>query len=203
MRLLRLFLWTLLGVTVVAGGTLLGGSRLLIASEPLPAKVDAVVVLQGSVLGEEARVAGAIRLLQQGKTDRILLSIPKETYWGQRVAPIAYDFLTRTYGAEATKHITFCESFDVDSTEQEAKALTDCIRERDWRSIVVVTSDYHTRRAGIIWRRAAKEQHLRVELCMHGVPDPEFQGPSWWRDRRSAKTWLMEFTKLVWMLFGG
>ena len=177
------------------------GGYLLISDDPLPRQVDAAVVLQGSVPGERARVAGAVRLLAQGMTDQILLSIPRESYWGQAVAPIALADVQRRYGSEVAGHVQFCEMDGVDSTEEEATALVGCIRERRWRSVAVVTSDYHTRRAGIIWKRVlGKNSSFRV--FMHAVPDPEFHATGWWRERRWAKTWFFESLKLASTLVG-
>jgi hypothetical protein len=63
-----------------------------------------------------------------------------------------------------------------------------------------VTSNDHTRRAAMLWRRTT--EHDPIRLWIDGVPDPEFQQP-WWRHRQSAKIWVMETAKLVWAAFGG
>lgn len=198
--------WTLAVVLmflVLLLGVLKWGAFILIADDRLPPTVEGAVVLQGSVLGQEARIAGAVRLFKQGVTPRILLSVPKESYWGQPIAPLAHDYLQRIYGEDVVNHIEFCETFNVDSTEEEAKALLECIDQRNWHNVAVVTSTYHTRRAGVIWRRILTQQHSRADVRMHAVPDPEFQEPDWWRTRRSAKSWLFEMTKLLWTLGGG
>jgi hypothetical protein len=164
--------------------------------------VDAGIVLQGSIAAQKVRIAGAINLLQRGVADRVLLSVPKESYWGQAIPPVARAFLERTYGAELAGRVDFCETTgEVNSTLQEAQALLACIHDHHWQSIEIVTSDYHTRRAGMLWRKVTKpdpQMHVWVE----GVPDPEFQQP-WWRHRQSAKVWIMESAKLVWSVFGG
>lgn len=181
---------------------LLWGTRLLIAPDRLPGRVDAALVLQGSATAENPRIAGAMDLLQQGIADRALLSIPKESYWGQEVPPIARSFLERIYGPNLAGRVEFCETGpDVDSTVQEAQVLRACLLDHHWQSIVVVTSNYHTRRAGIIFRRALRNDP-NIHLWMDGVADPEFRQP-WWRYRRSAKIWLLESTKLIWVLLGG
>ena len=59
--------------------------------------------------------------------------------------------------------------------------------------------DYHTRRAGIIWKRFSA-QNPNIRLWIIGVDDPEFQRP-WWRNRKSAKIFFLEFTKLIWKGF--
>lgn len=197
---LRYALWSVLVVVALLAALLRWGPYLLISDDPLPPHVDGAVVLQGSVLGQKARFAGAVRVLQEGKTSRILVSVPRESYWGQSVMPIAYADIRNKYGAETASHVDFCETDDVDSTEDEAAALAECVEKRGLNSVAVVTSDYHTRRAGIIWKRTLRQQHSPVHLWVHAVPDPEFHASRWWRERRSAKTWLLEFTKLIWTL---
>jgi uncharacterized SAM-binding protein YcdF (DUF218 family) len=198
---LRGVLWILTAVLAIGICLLLAGGDLLIATDPLPDHVDAAVVLQGSVLGEDARLAGAVPLLRQGTARRILLSVPKESYWGQPVAPLAYGYINNRYGQEIADRVDFCETdLEVNSTQQEARMLAGCIREHGWHSVAVVTSDYHTRRAGIIWRRLLRQEDPSLHLWMHGVEDPEFNATGWWRERLSAKTWVGEFTKLLWLL---
>jgi hypothetical protein len=196
-RGMRYLLWILLIAIVTLCCALKWGGYLLVGEDPLPAHAAGAVVLQGSFLGERARLAGAVQLLQQGRVDRILLSVPHESYWGQPLFPLVQNFIERHYGQGIASRIDICDSSPVvDSTEQEARVLTHCIQERGWQSFVLVTSNYHTRRAGIIWRRVIREGHLPIDLSVHGVDDPEFHSAGWWRERRSAKTWLMEFVKL-------
>jgi len=200
-RILRLVLGSALALAVMVAALMRWGGYLLISNEPLPSHLDVAVVLQGSILGEKARVAGAVRLVQQGITDKILVSVPRESYWGQAVAPIAYAYNEKLYGQEMISHFVFYETDDdVDSTEEESKVLFNAIQAHGWHSIAVVTSDYHTRRAGIVWRQMLREKHSSVQVWIHGVPDPEFRASAWWRDRRSAKYWFLECTKLLWTL---
>lgn len=161
------------------------------------------MVLQGSILGERARLAGAVQLLNSGTANRLAVSIPRESYWGQAVAPLASAYISRTYDSSVANRTDFCETgFEVDSTEQEAKRLIRCAEEHSWGSIIVVTSDYHTRRAGVIWKRTLRAQNSRIHFYIHGVADPEFHAIGWWHDRLSAKTWLLESTKLLWTMLG-
>jgi uncharacterized SAM-binding protein YcdF (DUF218 family) len=200
--LFRLLRWIVAAAIVIAVGLMVWGSDLLIASDPEPQHVDAAVVLQGSVIGERARTEGAIRLLQRGVADRVVLSIPKEGYWGQSIPPIARAYLEKIYGPDLAARIDFCEtSGDVNSTVQEAQAVSACIHEHHWQSVMIVTSDYHTRRAGMLWRRMSRPDS-NLHIWVDGVKDPEFEQP-WWRHRQSAKIWLMESSKLMWTVLGG
>src|ERR1700684_3690742 len=146
-------LWWVLAAALTAASLLHWGQDLLIAEDPAPQHVDAAIVLQGSIVAQKARIAGAMNLLQRGVVDRVLLSVPKESYWGQSIPPVARAYIERTYGSDLAARVDFCEtSGAVDSTAQEAQALRPCIAERRWRSVAIVTSNYHTRRAGMIWR---------------------------------------------------
>jgi uncharacterized SAM-binding protein YcdF (DUF218 family) len=191
-------LWFVAAVLAMLIFILRWGGSLLVASDILPPRVDAAVVLQGSIEGQKARMAGAMRLLQQGIAGRVLLSVPKESYWGQSIPPVARAYLTREYGGEFANGVDFCETGpEVNSTFDEARALSACIKQHAWQTIVVVTSNYHTRRAGIIWRKTLPHDVPAVRLWMYGVPDADFQPRGWWRKRIYAKTWFMEFIKLV------
>jgi uncharacterized SAM-binding protein YcdF (DUF218 family) len=200
--LFRILKWLLAAAAVVTLCLLRWGDDLLIASELAPSHVDAAVVLQGSIVAEGVRIAGAIDLLQRSVADRVLLSVPQESYWGQSIPPIARAYLERNYGSDLASRVDFCETtVDVESTLQEARSVSSCIRERRWGSIEIVTSNYHTRRAGTLWRRVNRHDP-NIHIWIDGVNDPEFQQP-WWRHRQSAKIWLLESTKLIWTVLGG
>jgi hypothetical protein len=142
-----------------------------------------------------------MELLQRGVANRVLLSVPSEGYWGQSIPPVARAYVERNYGSNLASRVDLCETGGhVDSTWQEAEVLGSCIREYHWTSIEIVTSNYHTRRAGILWRRAM-EHDPEIRIWLDGVNDPEFQ-PPWWRHRRSAKIWFLESTKLLWTATG-
>jgi uncharacterized SAM-binding protein YcdF (DUF218 family) len=177
------------------------GPRFLVAPDSLPRHVDVAVVLQGSVAGENARVAGAVALLKLGVASQLVLSVPKESFWGESPIPSAKRYIQTRYGAEADAHLEFCQTdAEVNSTEDEAKALQPCLTQHGWRSIAIVTSDYHTRRSRLIWRKVLRRQYPSAEVWIHGVNDPEFRAEAWWRRRIYAKTTFLEYTKLIWTL---
>jgi len=201
--LFRLIAWIPAAVLAIVLAALGWGDRWLIAPVPPPGRVDAAVVLQGSIAAYRARIAGAMALAERGASDRVLLSLPRESYWGESIPPVARAYLVRTYGAGLAARVDFCEMVaGVDSTAEESEAVMGCIAAHRWRSIAVVTSNYHTRRAGILWRRTLARQNPTLEFSIVGVEDPEFQKP-WWKHRQSAKIWLVESEKLVWTLLGG
>ena len=200
----RTLAWLLPALLVLILCFLRWGGYLLVSSDPLPSHADVTVALQGSITAQLVRLDGAMQLLKEGVATRALVSVPKQSYWGEAVPPVARHYLEDKYGPSLAGRVDFCETgAEIDSTEQEAAALLDCIRAHGWKSIIVVTSDYHTRRAGLIWRKVLQKRDPADQVWIHGVPDPDFQPQGWWRKRRYAKTWFLEFTKLAWeCLFG-
>jgi hypothetical protein len=176
------------------------GGYLLVARNPVPERVDAAVVLQGSLAGESARIATAMTMLQRDSAERVAFSVPKESYWGEEVAQIAGNYIEKNYGPDLASRVDFCETSGVSSTEQEAEALGACIQEHRWKSIVLVTSNYNSRRAGLIWRKTLPKRDPSIQLSVESVADPAYQPRGWWRQRAYATTWLMESAKLVWAI---
>jgi hypothetical protein len=185
-------------------GLMFGIRSTLVAADPPPGHVDAAVVLNGSMIGQRARLQGGMSLLQQQEVNQLLVSIPDLSNWDEPVKPAARQYLERKYGDEAVARVNFCETGpEVNSTAQEANVLLSCIREHHWHSVAIVTSDYHTRRAGIIWRKMVRKQDPQLQISMFAVEDPEFGSCRWWRQRLFAKTCLLESAKLAYVLFGG
>ena len=72
------------------------------------------------------------------------------------------------------------------------------LSKRHARRIDIVTSDYHTRRAGNIYRAQAPG----LEIHMVAAPDVYFTPDGWWKSREGRKTFLLEWMKTVANWFG-
>jgi hypothetical protein len=175
------------------------GGYLPVAGDSVPEHVDAAVVLRGSVASENVRTAAAMVLLQRGSANRVAISVPRESYWGEEIPPIARPYLEKKYGAEWAERVDFCNTEpDVASAQQEALALSACIQEHGWKSIVLLTSNYQSRRVGMIWRRTLRKGDTSLYVSVEGVSDPDYQPRGWWRQRVYAETWLKESAQLAW-----
>jgi uncharacterized SAM-binding protein YcdF (DUF218 family) len=175
------------------------GGYLLVAGQPAQEHVDAAVVLQGSIASENARTAAAMALLQRGAADRVAISVPRESYWGEEIPEIARPYLEKKYGAELAGKVDFCSTEpDLTSAQQEAQALSTCIQEHGWKSIALLTSNYQSRRVGMVWRKNLPTADRSVRVLVESVPDPYYQPRGWWRQRLYAETWLRESAKLAW-----
>jgi uncharacterized SAM-binding protein YcdF (DUF218 family) len=83
----------------------------------------------------------------------------------------------------------------VASTQDEADALRDFLTRDPAERVVVVTSDYHTRRSRWILRRRLAD--LSVDLRMDPAPGPAFDARSWWRSEGGAIITFQEYLKMV------
>ncbi len=76
------------------------------------------------------------------------------------------------------------------STREEAAALRDLLRQRGWTTVLIVTSNSHTRRARYIIRNVfGPEMVFRVIAARDSAYDPD----SWWQQRSGWKVFLYEF----------
>jgi uncharacterized SAM-binding protein YcdF (DUF218 family) len=88
------------------------------------------------------------------------------------------------------------------NTREEAEALRKLAVERHWRHVIVVTSNFHTRRARYIFRRVWPPDY---EFRIIAAADANYDPATWWESRASVKTFLYETVGLVvaaWELSG-
>ena len=88
------------------------------------------------------------------------------------------------------------------STGQEAQTLRSLARVRGWRRVIVVTSKFHTRRAGLAARRELRAQN--VDVIARGSRYDPTDPAHWWRSRTGVRWTLLETQKLVgyWLWLG-
>jgi len=153
-----------------------------------PEHADLIVVLAGG--NSDLRYWNAVQLLQQGWAPRLMLDVfAKGKTYGNSDIDLAQDFVNRTTPGKSS----ICPIV-LNSTYGEAGHLADCLRGTDVKSILAVTSAYHTRRASEVLRRRLPQYHVSV----YAAPDPYFFGERWWQTREWAKTTLGEWQRYVW-----
>lgn len=124
---------------------------------------------------------------------------------GRRLRPTAgiaelmeHDLMER--GVPKERIIRFAH--DSDNTREEAQALSALVAEHNWHSVIVVTSNYHTRRSRYIFQRIFPASvNVRVASARDGEYDPEH----WWETRRSIKIFTHELGGMlvaIWELRG-
>ena len=153
-----------------------------------PQKADAILVLAGET---ENRPARALELLQLGYAKRIVMDVPQnQRVYGTNALQMAQAWVNAQPEARA---LSICPIAGL-STKAESFESAACLREDGVHSVVLVTSDFHTRRATSIYRKEQPEFTFFV-AASH---DPEQFGVRWWQHRQWAKTTLDEWFRLLW-----
>jgi len=163
----------------------------LVYSEP-PCKADVIVVLAGDWWGNRVLKAG--ELTRQGWAPKALVS-GAGTLYGVNEGDLAIEFAER-HGCR--KELFFNLPSPARSTVDEARYIVPELRRRGVRKFILLTSDFHTRRAARIYRELAPD----LPFCVVAAPDPDFSPDGWWRNREGRKTAFFEWCKTVAHLFG-
>jgi uncharacterized SAM-binding protein YcdF (DUF218 family) len=150
---------------------------------------DAILLLSDDNFYAD-RATRAAELIREGKAPLVVAS-------GRRLRPLAgiaelmeHDLIERGVPKEKIVRL----AHDADSTREEAEALIKLVAARKWKSVIVVTSNYHTRRARYIFRKVFPKQiDVRVASARDGDFDPE----RWWEKRKSLKLLTREFAGMV------
>jgi uncharacterized SAM-binding protein YcdF (DUF218 family) len=180
----RILVLVLLGV--VATIAFRHAASFLLVSAPEHA--DVIVVLSGG--DDDLRYWTAVRLMQEGYAPRILLDLfSKGRTYGLLDIDLAQQFLQRTTPGKSALCLA-----KKNSTYDEARYLRDCLKGSGVKSVLVVTSDYHTRRALSILRARLPEYHFSI----YAADDSFYFGTRWWTNREWAKTTLAEWQRYLW-----
>lgn len=83
----------------------------------------------------------------------------------------------------------------VTSTYDEAIVLHDYILAEDIHSVIIVTSSFHTRRAGWIFRRVVTD--LSVEITLAAAPHTGFDQTDWWTSEAGLIALNNEYIKPI------
>jgi len=87
------------------------------------------------------------------------------------------------------------------NTRIEARDLSALMHERGWKSSIVVTSPFHSRRALYTMQRAAPDLEFRSAPAFG--PPPEWQAEMWWARRGDAWVTIRELLSWVNTIVGG
>ena len=81
-------------------------------------------------------------------------------------------------------------SLTLRSTREECIAIGELLSSRGWKRILLVTSNYHTRRSEYICERAFPQG---TGIRVIAAPDAEYDPRTWWRTRSGLRIFLREF----------
>jgi len=156
---------------------------------------DVMVVLGGGF--DDSRYWRGVQLMKDGWAPRMILDAEESgEKFGKTNAQMAREFLERVHA----DNTSVC-AVAADSTYGEAEDLARCLAPLHASSVLIVTSDYHTRRALSIFEARLPRYHWSIADVYAPVEDggkERLAGDNWWKNRRWAKTVFEEWQKLIW-----
>ena len=83
----------------------------------------------------------------------------------------------------------------VQSTIEEAERGGALIKEKKFRSLILVTSPTHSRRAWLTFRQVIPDKDFRITV----IPTPysKFRAEDWWKTRKYVREVILEYQKLI------
>ena len=156
-----------------------------------PAKADVAVVLAGDYSGR--RLLRAAHLVRDGYVPLVLVSGPT----------VIYGLPERDLAVAFAVHHGYPEEWFTKvpghalSTREEAFEVLGELRRRNAASYLLVTSDFHTGRAGRTFRAVARQLGYTPRMRTVTAPDDFFTVANWWRSREGRKTIFIEWSKTL------
>lgn len=154
-----------------------------------PRASEAIVLLgDDNYNGDRARKAAELlkagwapRIVASGRYLRPYLSVPDLE---------EHDLTAR--GVPASAILRFPSL--AQNTRDECAALSGLLVERGWKHVLLVTSNYHTRRAGYI---CSRELPAGTELRVVPAKDSAFNPDEWWGTRQGSRLFFHEVVGFV------
>jgi len=148
-----------------------------------PARADAIVALTGP---SAERVNAAVRLLEQGKGRRVLISGVNREVRRQELRAL-------TPGSNRLFNCCVDLGFEAETTTGNAQEIAAWAHAKGYDSLIVVTSDYHMPRSLVEIRSAAPG----IELTPYAVSTPSLDDSRWWRAAVTARRMTLEYMKYL------
>ncbi len=164
--------------------------RVLILNET-PKKVDVIVVYSGDS-GE--RTIKGVELLKAGYADYIIFS-GGAVYDDVRMADLMTDHAIKL-GVDAEKII---KEREASTTHENALFIKDILLEKQFKSAILVTSNYHSRRSQLTTKKVLKD----IDIQLITVSSNDEFDKNWWKDGRSVLICINEYAKILGYYFKG
>jgi uncharacterized SAM-binding protein YcdF (DUF218 family) len=191
---LLLLLVLLLGVYVFSGQLLTAAGNFLIEDDG-PRKAGAIVVLGGDGYGD--RTLKAAELAKEGYAPFVIVSGPPNLIGYDSDEEIQF---AEQHGYPASLFREVHLPVEAESTRTEEDFLGKYLAAHGIKSILLVTSNFHSRRAKKLWRR--ENPSIAAAVVPSVDPRRYFTPQTWWKTRPGQKIFILEWSKTISVLLG-
>lgn len=154
----------------------------------VPKETDVILVLSGG----QGRVEKAAELYKAGYAPYIILSNVKE------LASSSGDMVQTALALGIPQDAIYTEKA-AESTNQNAEFTLPIMKEHDFHSAIVVSSDFHMRRVKFLFDRVYKKSDIELTYVASASG---YNAKRWWSDRKSRETTFNEYVKMIGNTFG-
>jgi uncharacterized SAM-binding protein YcdF (DUF218 family) len=149
-----------------------------------PESSDVIIVLSGDNY-DAVRAARAAALFRAGMAPHVVATGRSLRSYATTTDLMKRDLADHGVPAAAIIPLTH----RADDTREEAFAVSEFVHTHGWKKILLVTSNYHTRRSEYIYERILPPG---TQLRVISAPDIEYDPQSWWRTREGLKLFFHE-----------
>ena len=152
-------------------------------------KSDVIIVLGTDPKGE--REAWAAKLYEKGLAKGIIMC-GYEVGWQTSTAEIMKRHAVHLGVPESAIILDY--GWNNNGTWDNAINSLKIVKEKEFKSVIVVTSNYHTRRSKYAFKKVFGGSDVRILISP--CPGGAFSPDQWWESRRLIKSVFLEYTKL-------
>ncbi|WP_022850351.1 YdcF family protein [Limisalsivibrio acetivorans] len=170
-----------------------------------PKKSERMLILGGSVFN---RTKKAMELYRRGYGERVLLTRVNDIMYPEWVKERHPDMVMdeNTLVAELLRRegvpFRFLDTtIQATSTFDEAWELVRDAEKHDYKSVIIVTSDYHTMRARYAFRKVLDKADTDLSISMAAAPNDIFDETNWWKTEAGLKRIVVESFAYIFYLF--
>ena len=170
--------------------------------EQTPQKADVIVVLNGR---DTERSLAAVDLYNQGYSNLIIMARgskqPGSDEFWKRVGD-NYDrkvFFQRAIEAMGVPESSFkLIGNGISSTYDEAVATREFLKKNGYKSILLVTSRWHSKRAYLTFKSAFNNDNIKIRVypSKYDTYNPD----KWWENKNDTELFLYEYLRLIYYI---
>ena len=172
-------------------------TSVIVVDDPV-LKSDAVLALSG---GEPGRAWGAADLYNQKLARYVIVTTEHQRPEDVELTKLGVDLVDgrgnyirvlRGMGVPEDKIIVVEKP--AEDTFDELEQVRKLCLERNWKSLIIVSANYHTRRTRMSARYIFDPD---FQISVAATPHGGINRDAWWKSRNDVRTFLIEFEKLV------
>ena len=156
---------------------------------------DAIVCLSG---GKMTRVPECIRLWHHGYSRILMVTDEKprnSEFQELEMSNLRFaQEVTLKMKLKARWQVLPSTTGGATSTFDEAEDLLAFAKQRGWERVIIVTDEFHTRRANLAFRKVFKGSSIVIEVA--GAPNEIFNEYNWWKTDQGILCYFSELIKL-------